>query len=57
MGMFRDSYEDLIRDTVIPGSETKRISAAATLPAAAVEAPMRNSNSQMCRGNCVFGLV
>jgi Mce-associated membrane protein len=35
-GQFRSSYLALTRDVVIPGAEQKRISAAATVPAAAV---------------------
>lgn len=34
-GSFRDSYSALIHDVVIPGAEQKRISAVATVPAAA----------------------
>jgi Mce-associated membrane protein len=34
-GIFRDSYTQLTRDVVIPGSKQKRISAVATVPAAA----------------------
>jgi len=34
-GTFRDSYTQLIRDVVIPGSKQRRISAVATVPAAA----------------------
>lgn len=34
-GAFRDSYAQLTRDVVIPGSKQKRISAVATVPAAA----------------------
>jgi len=36
-GAFRDSYAQLTRDVVIPGSKQKRISAVATVPAAASE--------------------
>jgi Mce-associated membrane protein len=35
-GGFRDSYTSLVRDVVIPASEEKRISATATVPAAAL---------------------
>lgn len=34
-GTFRDSYRSLIEDVVIPGAKQKKISAAATVPAAA----------------------
>jgi Mce-associated membrane protein len=34
-GSFRDSYTSLINDVVIPGSKEKKISATATVPAAA----------------------
>lgn len=34
-GGFRDSYSELIRDVVIPGARERRISAVATVPAAA----------------------
>ncbi|WP_237165404.1 hypothetical protein [Mycolicibacterium obuense] len=34
-GSFRDSYAQLIRDVVIPGAKEKKISAAASVPAAA----------------------
>jgi Mce-associated membrane protein len=34
-GSFRDSYTELIHDVVIPGAQQKRISAVATVPAAA----------------------
>ncbi|WP_235624115.1 hypothetical protein [Mycolicibacterium goodii] len=35
-GPFRDSYDSLIHDVVIPGAREKQISAVATVPAAAV---------------------
>ena len=34
-GSFRDSYAQLIRDVVIPGAKEKKISAVASVPAAA----------------------
>jgi Mce-associated membrane protein len=41
-GKFRDSYTALINDLVIPGSKEKKITAVATVPAAASVSASQN---------------
>lgn len=41
-GTFRDSYNSLTRDVVVPGAQQKKISAVATVPAAALVSATAN---------------